>query len=661
MIPTADNRAAVVVTLIMSATTAALLIAARMPFGEPHWSVPLRAVLLLGAGIFVWQIVERRTSSDTRGPIASYAATILVLMVLPLIGWAAPLRYVPDVVCIAVWVFGLIETRDRLRGAPLWYGAAAMTGVPLGVIYCVIVNGMNVASFLSPELVTLELQRADNLYHTALAALITKFGVISTGLDGLVPVKYHILSHVWFGLLARWLDVSAVTIYFVNVQIVALPLLFFAFAVAVCTYWTRTSSNKVAPLAILVPLALLAIVDAYDWYSYLISESYLVSLILLLLSMPVLHAYIRCEDRDLGAFHLAFIAIAPLLWFAKTSVGAVWIGGVSYLILRRNWPRWRTIAMMAIMFGALALVLHLSTLQTGHSAYTRFEWLEYFKTYRGGAWGNNVAMAVFALLALLGYRHWKFGKQLTTETFVVFCLLSLLPALTLRINGGSAYYFLNIGAWVALVFISASLLLVIERIGHSSLVALLACAVFLVATYGVSEKRNALDSVATVLAKIEKAVGQTNVVTCGHNDVTCLLSALNDVASYYPSSNGAKLENALRNAAASDERDTLVYIPPGFTAFWDIKEICSVVPLAIPGLSGLPMINGLPPAQLGCDLAANYAHMEYPPDSRSIDMSRDRLCEKTRRLGFRRVLMIRSFDDSEMLSCSPELQASGNR
>jgi hypothetical protein len=96
----------------------------------------------------------------------------------------------------------------------------------------------------------------------------------------------------------------------------------------------------------------------------------------------------------------------------------------------------------------------------------------------------------------------------------------------------------------------------------------------------------------------------------------------------------------------------LVYVPPGFTAFWDVKEICSVVPFTIPGLSGLPMINGLPPEKLGCDLAANYAHMEYPPDSRSVDMSHDQLCEKTRRLGFRRVLVIRNFDDTEILSCS---------
>ena len=65
--------------------------------------------------------------------------------------------------------------------------------------------------------------------------MLGQFGVPSTGLDGLVPVRYYFLSHALIGVTGRWIGVPPIHAYYLVNQLLLIPLLFFSLVAA--TFW----------------------------------------------------------------------------------------------------------------------------------------------------------------------------------------------------------------------------------------------------------------------------------------------------------------------------------------------------------------------------------------------------------------------------------------
>ena len=276
--------------IVMSGVACLLIVLFRWPLGEPHWSAPIKAFLLCGAVIFTWQEAARRV---LLGTWCTYALALLVTVpllfspALALIG--APADVLLCAGLVIVWLQGLRSLLGGLREMPWWNClAATLAGAVLGAAYFFIVNTKGYANVLSLEQTLVGVQHLDTLYHAAMAAMIANYGVASTGLDGLVHVPYHVLSHALIGLAGRWMQVSPIESYYLVPQIVLVPLLFFALATATFWLWRPSRLTAAGPLAVLVPAGLLFGIEIRDWASYLISESYCLALILLLLALPLL-------------------------------------------------------------------------------------------------------------------------------------------------------------------------------------------------------------------------------------------------------------------------------------------------------------------------------------------------------------------------------------
>src|SRR6185437_13412747 len=130
--------------------------------------------------------------------------------------------------------------------------------------------------------------RLDTLYHASIGAMIKNYGVVSTGLNGLVPTPYHALSHALYAAVSLLSTQPVIEAYGVASWLLFAPLLIFsATACSVMLCGRRRIDAAAAWIAACVLLTLApAVFGSWGlWNSYFTSESYLVSLTLLLLTL----------------------------------------------------------------------------------------------------------------------------------------------------------------------------------------------------------------------------------------------------------------------------------------------------------------------------------------------------------------------------------------
>ena len=153
--------------------------------------------------------------------------------------------------------------------------AAFAIGVALGVVYFFALNTSGYAQALTPELASSGLQRLDTLFHAAVASMIVNYGTVSTGIDGSSqPLNYHVLSHGWIGFLSKWLGVPMLHAYYVIPHVVGVPLLLLSLYVSIFFVWRPAGPVRISPLAfVIIPVAMLWLVETKDWASYLINPT----------------------------------------------------------------------------------------------------------------------------------------------------------------------------------------------------------------------------------------------------------------------------------------------------------------------------------------------------------------------------------------------------
>jgi hypothetical protein len=658
--PSGPVAFAALFVVLMSGAIALMLVYVRAPFGDPPWIVELQALLLLGAIVFIWLETTRRVSPELGGLACAYlGALVATLLLVPALGLLSGAGWIIHPLLGAAWIVGLTGAVRDLRRMPLWQWITLLVIAPLtGALYFFVINTKGYAHFLSPEFALLGIQHHDTMFHAAIASMLAKFGVVTTGLDGLlVPIKYHTLSHLWFGLVGRWLGISALHVYYLAVQIICIPLLFFALAVAVDVIRPARVTGYVPALAVLAPLTALSVVEAYDyWASYLVSESYLFSLVLFLLGLPIVCQYARrAEVKWYSPIHILFAVIAVLLVFAKISVGMIWGAGVLYLAFRK--VRINIVAKLAILAGTVAvgIVLTLMTGSLSLSAFDKISPFDFFYTYPDVAWTTLAAVMLFFLAAAIVYPWMRSEDRSWVETLGVFVIASVIPALLLHLSAGAVYYFINVGSWIAIVFICATLLIpALQWLPWALVHVVLFLVVLAIAVAKTPQKVDSWAAMNQLVARLAQAV--TKQTGQPQNDAAAAqarfdTASLREIARQIPYTNGGILRSTVLSTGLQQATDVLVYVPPEFEAFWKMQQVCLAQPFMFPAVFALPMLNGLPPRELGCDLGPFYGYLEYGSSSYSVPMTRDALCKNALLRDFARVLVVRSFQQGETIEC----------
>jgi hypothetical protein len=549
----------------------------------------------------------------------------------------------------AVWVilplgFGCLWLLAvRLQRPPGFSIIGFMAAIPLSLLYFLAINGEGSANVLLPERVLTGLALPDTLFHTALSSILSHYGVLASALDGFAPIRYHAFSHLWFGLIARAQGLNAVHGYYLGLQIIVLPLLLFGFSLAVSAIG---EARREPALLLVAPLLVLACFERFDFDSHLVSESHATGLALLLIGIPCLRILSEAENSSPNRSAVLALAFAILLSAAKISIGAAWTIGAVYLLLRRHrlsWMGWLASAALLLLHAWVVLKFVLPNDNVATTSWGPLDFPRHFP------WIFTVNLLPVLAAVMLEVRDWRLGRdRLWRESLLLIMLVCVLPTLLLHLEGGSAYYFINVATWLALASLTSHLIGWAEpHRGRFLAAGVLAIAIISILT---PEKLHAYGALKYEREAVFRRTGAPNIESFIHRpllDPAALRALHQDIAT----SVGGRVAARLRQAGVAAGTDVMVAVSPSFRAFWTLTPQCGVAPFLIPAYFGVPLLDGLPPSFEHCALGTYYGFSLFGRESEAHEASDAQLCRLATGKGFHHVVILQSEMMARRLAC----------
>jgi len=616
--------------------TTLLVVMLRAPFNSP----PLMAAVyyaLIGVSVILAYGAGEILASDSSRRFGVFPVVFAVIALAVPFASAYLSREIGLGLIILIVAASLVVIIGR-RPVPAWQDVVA--GVAFAAMFTfygfLTVNAMGQATVLSPEHALTGSLQQDTLYHSAIASMFQTFGVPSTGLDGIPLTHYHTLSHIWLGNVAGEIGLNAVFGYFLGKQIVLLPLLFFSIAVATKSMVYDQSSRAAGLASVVFPIALLLLLGLVDWNSYFVSETHIVGLIFVLLGLPLLVALTKQfhEPVPMASFVVACL-IGLMACASKVSSGGVFLAGFYYLMVRSRKLTLLQYAMLAL-FGSLVLwILKAFFLPDAHVAQSKLAPFHFLFTYVVVAIANLVPILVAGVICVLRWQ--KRENRPLQEVLLVMLAASTVPALALKVDGGSAYYFLNIGTWIAVAVIAASLVRIVSQHWARQVgVAAVVVALLLMGTDLML--RQTLQRFSSSLVQLQGLAMPGG----GSGEAMSITDRLETTP--------------LGRLTATVERNRdkgpapIVMIEP---ELWDMVPFsCPSAPFFVPAYLGLPLLVGLQTAAAKCELEAHYSFPDYgqqsPPQS---DLGDDEICALAISRDFARVIYVETLDKARILDC----------
>ena len=244
----------------------------------------------------------------------------LVITYIIICGTALTTNHIYKYAYYILMIVGVLYTIKNLRINPTQWGNILL----IGLIGAIVSLGSNTQiTFDMLRNVSEGAVHKDTLYHASIAAMIKNYGVVSTGLEGLVETPYHVLSHIMYASISILSGVSVLEVYGVVTGVLFVPLLIFSI-VASCVMLEKSLLEKISLLWCVVCGVLVVFPEIFiSWglfASYLVSESYMISLSLFVLSMPYLYKT-KIEIHEMAML----IISVSLMSLGKPSVGLIYL------------------------------------------------------------------------------------------------------------------------------------------------------------------------------------------------------------------------------------------------------------------------------------------------------------------------------------------------
>lgn len=374
-------------------------------------------------------------------------------------------------VCIAGMSYAVVKLRiPRREILQCMVAAGAVAAYSLGTY--------QYTSFDMMALAHSGLIHNDTIFHASVSAMIKNYGTLSTGLHGLVEMPYHVLSHAAVAGFSRISGISILEIYGFITQILLIPIFVISMSYVSRALEKEKDHSVIYSVFITIVLLIAANLIFYRWAfwdSYTLSESFTLSLIILVIGLPSLF------KRDIGAKD---ILIAVLVAYgtaqAKGSVGLVYLAAWSArLVLTGGWRRKHDLAAFAIVVLAFLLAAGRTAQDQSSAEIVPFEFVRIFSFYggsisnvmqvwAGGGWpgpgpllfaalamGSFLACHFFFVWVIVLHRCWRDGLDAAVISPQVACLLGatgfgLLIAAIFSFPGGAVYYFTAVAGIMAL-------------------------------------------------------------------------------------------------------------------------------------------------------------------------------------------------------------------
>ncbi|WP_420993390.1 hypothetical protein ACKI2N_014725 [Cupriavidus sp. 30B13] len=460
-------------------STLFIALLAGLAFNAVTWQAVARTLLTCGVltGLYVLLVLAMRQAGTAA------LAMVVLLICLPLVpALRYPLYILGAIGCVFLFGRGWLVRGRSLLALPVLMVTMLGSGIYIDYQYksALLAGGLTL----------------DSYFHAAIAAMYGHYGVASLGLNGLVPIGYHTLSHKIFAGLAALSGFETLASYAYFYIGMGPLLLAFSLAGLACRlnrqlpFWRALLSIA---LLFLASIAVRAFAISALWDSYIASESYLVSLVLLAASLST---FVRCIEAERGmGFHFSLAVALLLLVCAGLAKGSVGVIGLCVFGLF-GLTRFRTAAYWVTVLLASALMYFLIVAAANSAEKVVFvKPFDFVETFVSGPLFTDLAHKLWFFLAVHFLPVWLcFGAGMRSQGLayvkgaefqVLFALLvpALALSLTLYVPGGSAYYFSSIPVVVALPFLAARLASGPDRVGLGQLVLMAAAGLALSALF----------------------------------------------------------------------------------------------------------------------------------------------------------------------------------
>ena len=623
---------ATVFGMVLVAGGAMYVVGLRDLFGSESFAITplayLRAILL------GWALVLFPFATGGHHCLRSAAGMLAVLLV-----FAAMPRALSPAIDIVATVLGFVALRHIVRKEFALSGRQIILVAGLALVTALFLAGVNLrhnaSTPIALETSLLGLLHKDTLFHAAVAQNLLHSSLPSIGADGLTPITYHVFSHRVIAGFSTWLGTEVLHGYALFTAIVAIPVLLTLLLQAAVQFYNPNQIRLGAHAAMFAVLGWLTFGGALMWHSYYISESYTLSLWLLILAMLLLYRLIQSVA---GSWHrrglllvLAFtVALAAL---SKVSVGAVLACAVVAGLAVEG--RFRPMALLvAVGTGVLpALVVYLAYPVTQGNETDLLKPFAYFRFWKPAIY----ALLLTLTISFLAWRHFPRDAQ----TRAMLAALStgmwagLVVSYLLNTAAGAQYYFSDPGSWLGLLIIPLLGLVPKWITRKSEYKQLMIVSLFIVLCFGLhDEKLRSLDRVAKIRVALT-ALPNTRT------------SSLGERAVQYTSTG-----RALQAARAKQGRYDAIAVAANHTDFWQAQQVCWATSLVLPALLGKPMLQGIIPQSMGCTITAYYGFSDYnlAIGRAPVDLSPRPLCLAALARKLTRILVISS-DAAHLINC----------
>jgi hypothetical protein len=647
------------------------------------------AVLAFSLPAIVSQHVVVRATKVEDSPFASSSGLLLLaLSGLALLGWAAHLlswSMQPAIALLAAICFTAVAWQ-------WWHGAtlrervivpllSGLLGTWMGA--CFWGYGMQHPAFLIKAVLSQHVPSynpaIDTFFHASLINGLTNYGTVSIGLDGLVPLPYHALTHLLLAALAELGGVTAIDFLNAASPVILLPLLavsFLLFAASVArTLWRPAATDRPMlarwPTWLVLFAALVGVVPQpfaashfLQWNLVIHSETYGLSVSLALLWAAFLLSGLsarfvrdaKAAPRDCAVIALGVVGVC-MVSMTKISTGLVVLAGTCWLFLRLR--LYRSPAAIVALAAALAGVALIATSGAASTTHDSMQ-LVPFAFFRQFIGSDGVALFlalnfVWALLyvVLRGlYRRgtggqgtsairWWSVSHLDLEFLGVLVIAGVLPGLLFDLppkgpqSATVNVYFMDVQA----LFAAGLLLALIVSRGHD------------VPAFPAKGAR-LVPAILPALAVAALGIGIVPNLLHEFRNFNRRDVELRDLLRAYPewpSSPEARILAGLASLGDS-ERGSLhgrvaIYIPQTNAAYWQSSIGCEVVPFLALGVAGIAMVDGLPLATCKSPVLDYYGYQQYGRRSATTTapMTDDQLCQRAMQSAFQHILILEDF------------------
>ena len=594
-------------------------------------------------------------------------------------------------------IAGLIVTMAAAIAATLrvvWIAARAKRGsISLAVAGFVLVfipcfvglAGSRYGSFVADYLALGGRASADAYFHWSLTNALRYFGEVGIGIDGIHNIKYYPMAHFVSARIAELSGGDSGWVFILTRAIFFAPL-----CLAACTFIAlavdRNATWRPATLAFLVTV----LVFFYHCFGrdFFDSESHALGLAFFALLVPTaFQAMTPVADRRLAWF----IWIALLLCLAVTTATKVTTGFVvlclfGYVALRAYHKKPLVMLAIWVSFAAVAFLVYRQVIDSSMVAALNadipgnfgIDWRWYYPIL-------HYSLAVLALFALLVtacadgpvWQQFRAGKLPLLEMLGVVLIAATLPALLFPIPAGGGYYMTHPQMWIALpIFLVIGIPFLARelfafknsarqrRVWHRSLISLgiiIAMAVALIQNVPdvFMERLAQMFSQSSFVRTDDPSFFESRKKKAVRDDMERTFPLLGDASYYWPERRPLLMENLvgeLKELHLAHGNRLAAYASPKAQDFWTLTDNCFLSSMMLPGMSAVPLIDGLPPLSTGCAQQQTVSYSFNTAAARTSDepLDDDALCQLAKNRGFDVVARIESLAAVDrVVTCTP--------